>query len=449
MVSSETIQSKVKFDIVAGYDMPSKWDIIPIHASDRGTFKYCRRQWAWSSPSRRNLIPKAEVHGIRENLWFGSGVHYALERWYNPLREDPEVTFESWFNLQWNGGLVSESELGHFKERRPFKDGNYWRIYGLSEILPNPDVDMFMGLLDLGKGMMRFYKDYSIEHDNFTVIATEHDFSVPVLDPDGNVLYAVDTRRMPEDWEPDLILENVFGPLMKLVPAPYGQSGFPDNVIHKQVHARGRMDLIIRDNETGRYGIKDYKTASRVDDDYFRHLDLDEQCTTYLTLGEVEALIYDLPYKQLEFITYEALFKGYPKPPTFTAKGLPSINRQTESTTASMFAEAISKMGRAGEIMFENDVKMKAYYEWLVEMGDKRFIWPVDKWRNSVQRNNARVRLYYEVLDMLSPNLVTYPSPRKEYNCLNCVFRTPCLQAEDGSDYEETLALGYEPNFDR
>ena len=28
---------------------PNKLDIIPIHASDRGSFKACRRKWDWSS----------------------------------------------------------------------------------------------------------------------------------------------------------------------------------------------------------------------------------------------------------------------------------------------------------------------------------------------------------------------------------------------------------------
>ncbi len=42
-----------------------------------------------------------------------------------------------------------------------------------------------------------------------------------------------------------------------------------------------------------------------------------------------------------------------------------------------------------------------------------------------------------------------YPSPSRDRNCLNCVFRVPCLQAEDGSDYKETLSLGYEPNWER
>ena len=417
---------------------PSKWDIIPIHTSDRAAFKSCRRSWAWSSPSKFNLTPKVAVQGIREPFWFGTGIHFALQGYYSTLREDPVVVWETWFHTQWNGGLVSEFEVKNYGDRNPQPHGNgMYFIEGLSDLLPNPDEDHFLELLDLGKGMMKYYKEYAEANDNFTVVSTEHDFSVPILDANGDVLYMVDNRQMPDSWEPDFETENAFGPLLRTT----GSITY-----EKQVHARGRIDLILRDNESGRYGIKDYKTASSIGEDYFEHLDLDEQCTTYLTLGEIEALIHDLPYKELEFVSYEAILKGYPKPPTITSKGLPSIDRQKETTTPQLFAEAIRKSGM--QIIFDKDPKMQAYYSWLIETNDRRFVNRQDRWRNKVQRQNARIRLYYEAIDMLD-NPVLYPNPRKEYACLRCIFRTPCLQAEDGSDYRSTLEHNFEPNWDR
>ncbi len=377
----------VKFTPAPTYDIPSKWDIIPVHASDRATFKFCRRQWAWSSPSKLNLVPRAEVHGIRDNLWFGTGIHYALQKYYTPLREDPEVTWETWFNLQWNGGLVSADEVGDFFDRQPepviqgTTIQNYetmFRIRGLDELLPSPDVDHYMELLDLGKGMMRYYKQHADANDNFTVIATEHDFSVPILDSSGNPLYMRDKRQMPDEWAQEFearsVPENVFGPLWKFETPPDQGYDFDYSTpwLMKQVHARGRIDMILQENDHGRYGIKDYKTASSINDDYFKHLDLDEQCTTYLTLGEVEAIIYDLPYKKLEFIQYEALLKGYPKPPTILKSGLPSLDRSKETTTPKLFAEAVARLGI--KIIFDVDPKMQAYYEWLIETEDKRFV---------------------------------------------------------------------------
>jgi hypothetical protein len=442
--------------------VPSKWDIIPIHTSDRGTFKNCRRQWAWSSPARHNLIPKTRITGIREPLWFGTGIHYALERYYHPmLKEDPVVTWLTWFDLQWNGGIVTEQEISEhgFHDREPVlsrvgraepeglllsvPEDNvtaFYHVKGLSELLPDPDEDHFMEVRDLGRGMMEFYKTYAEREDNFTVMMVEHTFSVPILKPDGSPLYMLDNRQMPDDYEYEDpeggIPENSYGPLWYYEP----------DGVYKQVHARGRMDVIVQDNESGRFGIIDHKTAARIDEDYFRHLDLDEQCTTYLWAAEREAEMYGLEYNNMDFVIYQALLKGYPKPPTLTTRGVPSINRQTETTTPEMFEQLINTMGL--KEYFETDEKMQAYYTWLLEIGDSRFINREPVRRNRHQKESCGNRLYLEAMDMLNDPSI-YPSPSKSYNCLNCIFRTPCIGVEDGSDYEDMLNNNYMPNWDR
>lgn len=431
-------------------DTPSKWDIIPIHSSDRAAFKDCRRRWKWSSPSQFNLIPRSSVYGVKEALWFGTGIHYALEKYYNPtMREDPVVSWEAWFDLQWRGGIVMKSEIKEFADRSPQlnADGTYF-VEGLKDILPDGyvDEDKWLALRELGTGMMGFYKGYSEEHDNFNVILTEHDFSVPVLDAQGAPLYMLDKRVMPEGWEPNENDGNEFGPYMRgtKVFDEQGLINFPG--IEKQVHVRGRMDVIVQELEFGRYGIRDYKTASKIGDDYFRHLELDEQCTSYLAFGQLEARIHDLEFKDLEFIDYVALLKGYPKPPTVLKSGLPSVNRTEETTTAKMFEDYIVKNGL--KPIFDVDDKLKNYYQWLLDIGDERFIKIDTAWRNHAQRQNAQVRLYYEAIDMLN-DPVAYPNPSKNYTCLNCAFRTPCIQAETGDDFMQTLEDGYMPNWDR
>jgi len=206
------------------------------------------------------------------------------------------------------------------------------------------------------------------------------------------------------------------------------------------------MDVIVQDQESGRYGIRDYKTASRVDDDYFRHLEFDEQCTSYLTFGQLEARLHNLEYKQLEYIDYVALLKAFPRPPTITSRGLPSIDRQKESTTAAMFERFIAENRLTA--IFNADPKLQQYYTWLLSVEGKRFIVVETTWRNHTQRKNAGIRLYYEAMDMLN-DPVAYPNPTKNYSCLNCVFRVPCLACEDGSDYLSILEDGYMPNWDR
>ena len=444
---------------------PSKWDIIPIHTSDRATFKFCRRQWKWSSPSQFNLVPRASVHGISEPLWFGTGIHYALQKMYNPtLPEDPVTVWLAWFDLQWNGGLVTADEVGEFADREPELVGYepnldqtpegvemdkggviLYKVKGLRDILPFVDEGRFEELRDLGRGMMEFYKDYAERNDDFEVVALEHLFSVPILSPQGEPLYMVDRRQMPEDWVPNFDLENKYGPLMREIQDatdPLYKHGYM-----KQVHARGRIDKIIRQLSTGRYGVWDYKTTNTLDEDYFRHLELDEQSTTYLWAGEIEADLLDLPWKKLEFVTYEAILKGYPKPPTIKNNGMPSINRKEETTTAKMFEDCVNRLGIVD--LIKADEKSMKYYQWLLEIGDKRYIDRTDTWRNKIQKENAGIRIYYEALDMLNPNLKAYPNPTKNYGCLNCRFRGPCIAAEDGSDVTRMIEEGYISNWDR
>jgi hypothetical protein len=269
-------------------------------------------------------------------------------------------------------------------------------------------------------------------------------FSVPILDPaTGKPLYMYDARQMPEEWEPS-DAENMYGPLMY-------ESHVTWNGEHtvgwmKQVHARGRMDMIVHGNSTGNYAIIDHKTADTIKEDYFDHCDLDEQCTTYIWAAEKEAQMYDLEYKDIAGVVYQALRKAYPRPPTITTRGLPSLNKASESTTPYLFAECIKELGLKS--YFDSDEKMQAYYTYLVDQGEKQFIQRHPVTRNRHQKDNAGLRLYMEAMDMLD-NPRIYPNPTKNYSCLRCRFRGPCIAVESGWDWEDMIKDGYETNYDR
>jgi PD-(D/E)XK nuclease superfamily len=425
--------------------IPSKWDIIPIHTSDRGAFKECRRRWAWSSPSRRNLTPRIAAMGVYMPFWFGTGIHKGLQYYYGKLTEDPVTVFETWFDLQWNGGLVHESEMDGYVDRDPIPgpQPQTYFVSGIKDLMPSADerYDEFMEHLELGKGMLRYYMEYAQREDDFRVVANEHLFSVPIMHPDGTPLYAIDNREMPEDWQPDFDAENMFGPIMRAT------TNKDDAPIVKQVHARGRMDQIVQLNDSGAYVVRDYKTVGSLNEDYFRHLELDEQCTTYLWAAPLEAAMYGLEYTELNRIHYVALRKAYPKPPTPLKNGMPSINRQTESTTAEMFTQYIKDNNL--KVVYDQSATLQAYYAYLLELGEKQFIWTEPVTRNKAQIQNAGIRLYHEALDMLDPDLILYPNPSKNYSCLNCRFRAPCIAAEDGSDWQSMLDGNYIRNYDR
>jgi hypothetical protein len=406
--------------------IPSKTDVIPIHTSDRGSFKRCRRYWQWASPMRDNLRPKVTLSGVNLPLWFGTGIHYALEQYYDPLlRRDPLETFKTWYELQMHGGHIHENDLRLTYDPQPVQfdtsaDGrwDFYSVRGLEELHPDPDLEEFNAHLELGIGMLTFYTEWASANDNFAVIATEHDFSVPLG------FDAVDPR----------------------------------DGITKPVHYRGREDCIVQSLDSGRFGIIDHKTAARIDEDYFRKLEKDEQCTSYLWAAEQEAKIYDLPYKEVDFVIYNVLRKNFPKPPTITSRGLPSLDRQKESTTAEMFRQCIEENNL--QLWFDNDEKAQGYLAWLDDLGDENFIIRKPVRRNRAEIESAGWRIEAEARDMLSigpgirdpdgsPNKKIYPSPNGEWLCLNCAFRAPCIAFDDGSDWDLMIKDGYESNVGR
>lgn len=409
--------------------IPSKWDIIPIHSSDRGSFKRCRRYWDWNSPARQNLTLRADVYGINTDFWFGTGIHWALEQFYNPgLRRDPTEAWKTWYDIQWRGGIVTSDWLPRVYDLkpRPIIDVNpatwdkgfpqTYQVRGLEDIIPSPDHDLFDSLYELGINMTMFYKEYAEKNDKFEVLLVEHDFSVPIWDYTNNcILKAVDKRELSPNYGEEL-----------------------------EVHARGRIDNVKIEND--KLGILDYKTAAKIEETYFDKLETDEQCTNYLWALEVEAKYYGLPHsgQSIEEVLYVALRKNFPKPPTEIRGGTFSVDRTKESCTYEMLMAWIAR-NMPGIPLSE---KQQAYADWLKEVGDEQFVIRRSVTRNRHQIANAGVRIYLEALDMLNEPLI-YPNLTNDWKCMNCVFRAPCLAKEDGGDHEQLITDNYTTNKDR
>lgn len=410
--------------------VPSKFDVIPIHASDISAYKRCRRYWDWTSPTRNNLRRKVQIYGVNTDLWFGTGIHYALEMYYNPLiQRDPVEAFSTWWHLQWNGGEVEEEWLDRSYDLNPklldshsvkvnvgsmtaIQDSQpIYFVQGLKDLLPDPIPEEFEGLRDLGIGMLEFYKDYAQKNDDFRVIAAESQFSIPLG------FEAVDIREDSPNFGKEL-----------------------------PVHARGKRDTIIQSLRTMQYGLIDYKTKTRIDDDYFESLNKDEQVTNYMTFSQEEAAIHDLPWTTISFCMHQAMRKVFPKPPTMTQKGLPSLDKQSESTTAEMFAEFIAENGL--QPWYDNTPKAQGYYEYLLEQGDENFVVRTPTYRNKYELANQFQHVQVVAHEMLSDPAI-YPSPNAGFLCVHCQFRGPCIAADDGSGSLDMIESGYETNINR
>lgn len=405
--------------------IPSKWDIIPIHGSDISAYKRCRRYWDWTSPARNNLRRRVDVSGIKFELWFGTGIHYALEKYYDPiLQRDPVESFQTWYQMQWDGGTVDEEWLDLTYDIKPRLISNptrgkgaQWVIRGLRELLPNIELveEEFEFHRQLGIGMLTFYKEWAAKNDDFVTVAAESVYSIPLG------FTAVDRREDSPNYGKKL-----------------------------EVHARGKRDSIIYYPERDKFGVNDHKTAAQIDDAYFAKLEKDEQCSNYLWATKEEAKMEDLPWSghEVDRVLYTALRKNYPKPPTITKTGWPSLDRSKEGTTAELFEQTIMENENYGE-WFRNNDKAQAYFTYLCEMGDELFIR-----RDLVTRNKYEVQATHDHLvaiakEMLDPKLNIYPNPTGSWLCTGCAFRAPCIARDDGSDWKGMLADGYEINRDR
>jgi hypothetical protein len=401
--------------LVAPPPIPSKWDIIPIHASDVASFLRCRRYWSWSSPAKLNLRRRVDIAGINFPLWYGSGIHYALEMYYDPfLSRDPIESFNTWYEYQMNGGIVTTDWLERLYDNHPHqREDGLWEVRGLREIHPDPIMEDFEKHYDLGIGMLTFYKEYAAREDRFVVVAAEAMFSVPLG------FEAIDRREDSPNYG-------------KMV----------------EVHARGKRDGIAFNPFTALFGLIDHKTAAAVDEEYFTKLEMDPQCKTYTWAAQEEAKIHDLPYKRIHGVIYNVLAKKYPRLPTILKDGIsPSVNRKDESTTAELFMQYVQEAGIMD--LYNLDTKWQAYYNWLTQMGDKQYIWRETALYNEHEIRNHGLHLKMVAKEMLRDDLQVYPTPSGNWLCTKCQFRAPCLAADDGSDYVYMLADGYEENKGR
>lgn len=412
--------------------VPPKDQIIPIHTSDRANFKHCRRYWDWASPMRSNLRTKASIYGISFPMWFGTGMHLALELFYDPeFARNPVESFRTWWEYQTKGGFISshEMEMGFGKGLPVTWHGdiaegvvNTYRVTGLLDLLPDPSLEELEAHLELGVGMLTFYKEYAAVHDNFAVIAAEHDFSIPLgyVNQHG-AFFPAKSEFDPESFKP--------------------------------VHYRGRLDVIIQDLETGRYGVMDHKTAAKAEgEQYIRKLEKDEQVTSYMWAAEREAEMYDLEYKKIDFTLYNTLWKGFPRSPGITTatknfpQGRPSIDRN-QMTTAPLWYAAVKERGL--DWWVETDEKAQAYAQYLLDAGDDMFLRRDLVRRNRYEIESCGSRILDEVHDMLAPDIRVYPNPTSNYRCLGCAFRNPCVAKDDGGDWQQMIEDGYESNYDR
>lgn len=193
-----------------------------LRTSERNLYKRC--QWAWE----RNYVDRLKSDQ-RESvaLWFGTGIHLAMEKYYIPGTVRGVSPHETWQKY------VDDSR-GDTEWVNTYMDGDFSEAVSAKEL----GNDMLTGYLEL-------YGDESW----MEVISAEQTFQVPIKHPEW-----VKDEASPDDTAQRVESETVY---------------------------TGTFDLVYRDLRDNKIYMLDFKTAKALGASNTQYLPLDDQAGAY------------------------------------------------------------------------------------------------------------------------------------------------------------------------
>lgn len=357
---------------------------IEIHTSDRQTFKRCRRRYEWGSTTRRNLI---RIGPDNSNFFLGTGFHFSLEDYWGYRRfAHPALAFAAYYDAQKKDDLPDDAEE----------------------------------LLDLAVGMLTYYTEDWLAQwpEPFETLWVDGK-------PQVEVEVAVD------------ITDDLFN---------YGlYNGIPDMQWLVDVMEERNVDRIVYVTTYDRVVIDrheriapvDYKTAAQFD---IFNLQTNPQAGSYD--WSADRFYTPLGFK-VEGMIWQQHKKSIPKAPPIVNKGKKneglSLNASQQTTYRIYLKEARRYYG---DHIPEDQLAFIANLGNTQDDDGDNFVRRQLLRRNSEQRRNVQEQMLDEVLEMLDPGLPLYPNFTKDCGW-DCPFKIPCLNKEDGSDFEQTLATEY------
>ncbi len=401
--------------------------VLDISATERATFKRCRRQWEFTV--LENLQP---VIPPSFELEFGAGIHRALETYYINVANAPSLP-----NTQTTYDSPLEGALQVWDEWYTETETRYATAQEYDSQVIDQALDNLVALADLGEEMLRGYHRYSDEADDFTIYGIEGK-----LTPAGN-------SWLKKHWEErEFIAENSKSAVIwdeqsrrLLVPIldPVTQKPIKGNPV-----LSCRIDLLVHRIDPGMKGlwIYDNKTTGSVPND--RGLDFDDQITSYCY--SVWRWLGIIP----RGFCFNYLVKQAPKSPRILKDNKLSTAKD-QLTTADQYREAMIEQGlmlKDGTITSE---KHEEAYEALLSHGWDRFFTRQYVTRNKQELMKFEHRLYDEWEDMQDCSegkLVTYPNLSR-FHCPNCQVNRICQALEDGSDWESMIERNFMQKPDR
>lgn len=368
---------------------------VALHTHDRIAFKRCRRKWSFSSPFRRHLTPKASRVGVNPHLWFGSGIHFALEDYHGYKRFDNSVAA--------------------------------YRAY-VDAFNPEELPDNIDELVELGEGMLEYYEGWEPSKSKWKTVWVD---GKPLVEEHFSlVLEDLCSYRDKNTGEP--VLKREDGTYYQTDKTFGCDVAVPESDVERvEVVYHGTVDSVVED-EHGDWWILDYKTAKAYDGS---KLVTDPQISAYCWAAEqwFERPIMGMVYLQM--------IKTLPKPPRITSRGVSTDKRQ--KTTHRLYRETLTehygdvqKAPAACIDMLNNLAASES------EKGDAFIMYDMVT-RNTSTKEQTYKAILGEGREMIDPDLPIYPNPTRDC-AWDCPFRTVCIAMDEGADWEYTLETDYE-----
>lgn len=392
------------------------WD---VSVTERIGFRTCRRRW-WLE-TIENLAPRMPVWALE----FGTGMHSALEEFYNTRSmKKAHKVLEKWY----------------VKEEKRASENELQGLPGADELLQE-----LWELKELGHEMLDNYVKYEKQAkiQLGKVLAVEGKFKKGVKFK----------NKPPKGYPKEAAVElHPSGRLLVPIVDPESKKPFiqvPENgekYMGGKVYLTGKIDLLT-ERATPKKGIwvVDHKTAAQAHQD--DGLEFDDQVTGYCYI--VWRWTGVIP----RGVVYNDLIKQVPKGPRVVRDGKALSYAKDQLTTADQYREALLEFGhmqkKGGEIYSEKHAEC---LEALLVRGWDPFFRRFEPVRNEEQLLSFERRLAEEHWDMAeareNPLSKVYPNPMV-MNCRGCSMKRVCLAMEDGSDAQGIIDVEYIVGRDR
>lgn len=370
-----------------------------IHVSELRTFLQCRRKFQWSSLLHRGLEPARPVR----HLYLGSGVHYALQQYYDK-KETCASAFSSWAGMQ---SSTIRKDLGMMWDDE------------VAQILAEEYT--------LGMGMLNHYDQWApsakekYADRRLKFLATEISFNLPMPSP----------------------------------------SGRPSS----RIRLAGRFDGLVQHKDTGLFWLFETKTTRDLRD--LSWVGNDIQAGVYIWAAQqmfdvpIQGVLYNFLLKkapriprplkrggysiaknELAATTFELLLEQL-SDDAANAAGIDFIPAVGYNITKEEFEKLPTDVGN---FFLQRRGYIKQYREQLQFLKDRgnTFFRREEFRRTQRELKVLMAEVHHIGLEMVRPSTWMYANPGF-FTCNMCSFQDPCRLKNAGGQFKIVLEYEYRP----